>query len=144
MNWRELSTAPEMWRPRPRKKIKGTRSAKKIRITRGNRDPEARFLWAPAFDSPRFNAIADQIPKVVQINRKGQKLSESMARERKRDRETEREGFTEGILRNRRRQEWKLKANASERLKIHWWGKESEMGRSVNSSKAPGFCIFIF
>lgn len=70
-----------MWRPRPTKKINGTRSEKKIRIATGNRDPEARFLWTPALDSPRFNAIANQY---LELKIKTKKEVRESARKRER------------------------------------------------------------
>lgn len=79
-----------MWRPRPTKKINGTRSEKKIRIATGNRDPEARFLWTPALDSPRFNAIANQYLELkIKTKKRSQRISQRERREREREEITE-------------------------------------------------------
>lgn len=58
----DKESLPVAWRPRRTKKMKGTRTAKKRRIVKGNPDPPPLFLWTLAPDSPRFIAInADEI-----------------------------------------------------------------------------------
>lgn len=69
-------------RPRPTKKINGAKTVKNMTSAIGDLNPlpPARFLWMPAPDNPRFNAIANQnlkhikqIKEVLKEKKKGGK-----------------------------------------------------------------------